>query len=102
MTKLRITDKEAAIIRAIIGFGSKGKTTFKLEELCAVIYQTGGRDRPKHWRTSTTATLRNFGYKVESVGLRLRRVSSLGAFQKGEYEFAGDFAKLLSAESLAA
>jgi hypothetical protein len=91
---MRITDKELAIIRAIIEMKAEGRKTFTLEEMCARVYRT--MEKPTHSRTAMAATLRNFGYKVELRGFRLRRISGLGAYQKGEYEFAGQFERLLA------
>ena len=103
MTKVKITVKEAAIIRAIIAIEKSGKTSFNIDEMCEKVYSAGGLKKPKWWRTSMTGSLKDLAFKLEQIGgFRLRRISGLGAGQLGEYEFAGDFAKLLRKEEASA
>jgi hypothetical protein len=99
--KIKTTPKEVAIIRAIIGIELSGRNTFGIDEICSKVYEPGGPiPKPKWSKTSMTGTLKNLAFKLETAGgYRLRRISALGVGRKGEYEFAGDFSRLLKKEA---
>lgn len=92
--KVKITDREKQIIKVLVKLAAEGKSTFTMDFMYGEVYKDGTSIRFP--RSALAATLRNFGYKLyQAGGYRLKRVSALGTGARGEYEFAGDFARLL-------
>jgi hypothetical protein len=94
---MKTTEKERAIIRALIDMQKGKQSSTDIEELGYYLYEIWQLPKPTWWRSAMAATLRNLSSKVEHEGCRLRRVSKLGRGAKGRYQFNGNFAGLLRA-----
>lgn len=90
---MTITKKEGRIIEILSRWRKAGRKTFTIEELCEAYYKAN--EKPECFRSSMSATLRNFSHKAQASGLRLRRTSGIGRGAVGTYVFDGDFTRLL-------
>jgi hypothetical protein len=104
MNKVKLSSKQYAMVKFLARIEKQGRTSFMIDEMGLAVYKpTGKFDAPKFPRNAITATIKALAFKLaDAGGYRLRRVSLLGVGRKGEYEFAGDFARLLSEEDRAA
>lgn len=91
--------KQRRIAECLAQFQKAGKKKFTMNELLPLIF-VGAKEDPKNPRVALAAGLRTFGFKLSSEkGFMLRRSSTVGRGHVGEYEFKGDFAKLLEENS---
>jgi len=92
--------KQRLIAMALAKWQRQGRKKFKLDELMPEVYGGASESDPKNPRVALASGLRTFGFKLSSEkGFMLRRSSTIGRGHVGEYEFKGDFAKLLKENS---